>query len=145
MDVQNGGYQPGSDLPRPHNESSGLISAEDVLRDAPKKAEVVSQAAEMPLASQPAQPVVQDTKPSSIPPPTPPDLSQTQPSTIAVTNTTPPMAEDSDLIEQEWVSKAKAIVESTKDDPHAQNKEINKIKADYIKKRYNKEIKVTTD
>lgn len=53
----------------------------------------------------------------------------------------PVVAEDSDLIEQQWVYKAKAIVDSTRDDPHAQNKEINKVKAEYIKKRYNREIK----
>lgn len=58
---------------------------------------------------------------------------------------TPEVAEDSDLIEQEWVDKAKAIVEHTKQDPHKQSIEINKIKADYIKKRYNKEIKTGSD
>lgn len=51
-------------------------------------------------------------------------------------------AEDVDLIEKAWVEKAKAIVRSTEGDPYAQNKELNKIKADYIKKRYNRDIKV---
>lgn len=54
----------------------------------------------------------------------------------------PPMAEDADLIEKEWVIKAKEIVESTRDDPYKQNKEISRFKADYMKKRYNKDIKV---
>lgn len=54
----------------------------------------------------------------------------------------PAIADDSDLIEREWVDKAKAIVEHTKDDPHMQNKEINKMKADYIQKRYNRQIKI---
>ncbi len=54
----------------------------------------------------------------------------------------PELAEDVDLIEKEWVDKAKAIVNHTKDDPYNQNKEINKMKADYIKKRYNKDIQV---
>lgn len=54
----------------------------------------------------------------------------------------PANADDNDLIEQEWVIKAKAIVERTHDDPYLQNKEINKFKADYIKKRYKREIKV---
>ena len=54
----------------------------------------------------------------------------------------PAEADDNDLIEQEWVNKAKAIVESTHDDPYLQNKEINKFKADYIKKRYKRDIKV---
>ena len=50
------------------------------------------------------------------------------------------VAEDADLIEKEWVQKAKDIVAQTHGDPYRQNKEINKIKADYIKKRYNKDI-----
>jgi len=55
------------------------------------------------------------------------------------------IADDTDLIEKEWVNKAKAIVERTKNDPHTQNKEMTKIKADYLKKRYNKDIKLPED
>ena len=55
---------------------------------------------------------------------------------------TPEIAEDADLIEKEWVEKAKNIIKNAKSDPHLLNKEINKIKADYIKKRYNKDIKI---
>lgn len=58
---------------------------------------------------------------------------------------TPDIADDTDLIEKEWVVKAKHIVEQTKNDPHLRNQEINKIKADYIKKRYNKDIRTTSD
>ncbi len=54
-------------------------------------------------------------------------------------------ADDNDLIEKEWVTKAKAIVDSTRTNPHEQNKQINKVKADYIKKRYNKDIKVSEE
>jgi hypothetical protein len=53
----------------------------------------------------------------------------------------PAVADDIDLIEKEWVEKAKHIVQATLGDPYVQNKEINKIKADYIKKRYNKDIR----
>lgn len=55
------------------------------------------------------------------------------------------IADDADLIEKEWVNKAKAIVDNTRNDPHLQNKQINLVKADYIKKRYNKDIKVSKD
>ena len=55
----------------------------------------------------------------------------------------PISAEDSDLIEKEWVLRAKALVAKTKDDPHQQNQELSLYKADYIKKRYNKDIKVS--
>ena len=50
-------------------------------------------------------------------------------------------ADDGDLIEKEWVQKAKQIIASTKNDPHVQNKEMSRMKADYLKKRYNKDIK----
>lgn len=64
------------------------------------------------------------------------------PKTTPQTHINPELAEDVDLIEKEWVEKAKAIVNHTKDDPNRQSKEINKMKADYIKKRYNKDIQV---
>lgn len=61
-------------------------------------------------------------------------------------NITPPqIADDNDLIEPEWVDSAKAIVERTHDDPYQQNKEISKLKADYMLKRYKKQIKVTEE
>ncbi len=55
---------------------------------------------------------------------------------------TPAAAEDLDLIEKEWVYKAKEIVEATQASPHEQSAQINQIKADYIKKRYDKDIQV---
>lgn len=55
----------------------------------------------------------------------------------------PIIADDSDLIEKEWVLKAKEIVARTSHDPYEQNKEVERMKADYMKKRYNKDIRVT--
>jgi hypothetical protein len=54
----------------------------------------------------------------------------------------PQIAGDVDLIEKTWVRKAKQVVENTKDDPYNQNKQMNRVKAGYIKKRYNKEVKL---
>ncbi len=69
-----------------------------------------------------------------------------QPATPSdATSTTPQLADDADLIEKAWVEKAKEIVNKTKHDPYLQNKEINKIKADYMKKRYNKDIKLAQE
>lgn len=56
--------------------------------------------------------------------------------------TLPAEAQDSDLIEKEWVEKAKDIVEHTRDNPHEQQKAINQMKAEYMKKRYNRDTKV---
>lgn len=55
----------------------------------------------------------------------------------------PKHAADADLIEKEWVIKAKQIVEHTKDNPYEQQKALGKFKADYMKKRYNKDIKTS--
>jgi hypothetical protein len=51
-------------------------------------------------------------------------------------------AQDADLIEKEWVQRAKSLVAQTQDDPYKQKNEMSKIKADYIKKRFNKTIPV---
>lgn len=55
----------------------------------------------------------------------------------------PVAADDSDLIEKEWVSKAKEIVERTRENPYQQTRELNLFKADYMKKRYNKTLKLS--
>lgn len=54
-------------------------------------------------------------------------------------------ATDSDLIEKAWVKTAKAIIEQTREDPYKQNKEITKVKAEYVKKRYNRDIKINDE
>ncbi|HXR50149.1 MAG TPA: hypothetical protein VN778_03940 [Verrucomicrobiae bacterium] len=72
------------------------------------------------------------------------DPSATAPTDDSTTTkvATPPMADDSDLIEKEWVSKAKQIVERTREDPYQQSEQLTAVKADYMQKRYNKTIKV---
>jgi hypothetical protein len=54
--------------------------------------------------------------------------------------TVPNTAEDSDLIEKEWVEKAKAIVEKTRRDPFLQSQELNSFKTEYLHKRYGKNV-----
>lgn len=67
--------------------------------------------------------------------------------TGAVSNTTssanPGIAEDTDLIEKEWVQKAKDLIKKTQNDPHVQSRELNIFKADYMQKRYNKVLKLS--
>jgi hypothetical protein len=50
-------------------------------------------------------------------------------------------AQDSDHIEPAWVNKAKEIIAQTHDDPYLQKDQMSKVKADYIMKRFNKQIK----
>lgn len=52
----------------------------------------------------------------------------------------PVSAADEDLIEKEWVDKAKKIIEDTKDDPYKRELEIGRLQREYIKKRYGREI-----
>jgi hypothetical protein len=62
------------------------------------------------------------------------------PAVKPVVNDTPIVAADEDLIEKEWVDKAKKIVEETKDDPYRREQEVGKLQADYLRKRYGKEL-----
>jgi len=57
-----------------------------------------------------------------------------------VTSTTPMTAADEDLIEKEWVDKAKEIIEQTRDDPHARTQKVNELQRDYLQKRYGKVV-----
>lgn len=65
------------------------------------------------------------------------------PHTTANSTALPQMADDSDLIEKEWVNKAKEIIAKTQEDPYKQSKEITYMKADYLQKRYNKALKLS--
>jgi hypothetical protein len=57
-----------------------------------------------------------------------------------VVDDTPIAASDDDLIEKEWVDKAKKIILQTKDDPYRREQEVGKLQADYLRKRYGKEL-----
>jgi hypothetical protein len=54
----------------------------------------------------------------------------------------PQMADDSDTIEDEWIVIVKRILEEYKEDPFALTRAMALLRADYLKKRYNKESKV---
>ena len=90
------------------------------------------------------QPVVQATPATSAQAPQP--YTQPAPQPVATQNVpavdTPLIADDADLIEKEWVLKAKAIVAQTAHDPNLQTKEMGKVKAEYLRKRYNKNLKL---
>lgn len=53
--------------------------------------------------------------------------------------------DDDDSLDEEWIQKAKVIVDQTKADPYQQSREISKVKASYLKTHYNKDIKVADD
>ena len=66
--------------------------------------------------------------------------SDDQAKTSGQTSQTSMPADDVDLIEKHWVEKAKQIVDKTQDDPYKQKSEMSKVKAGYIKERFNKAI-----
>lgn len=76
--------------------------------------------------------------PVVVSPPKSPVAAAMQPD--VTTGDTPMVAADEDLIEKEWVDKAKKIVEATKDDPYKREQEVSKLQADYLRKRYGKEL-----
>lgn len=104
--------------------------------------ETVSKQTELPQNSPPGDPhIVPVTQ--QAPAQTSTSIPTSQTATLSGLNDQDLAADDIDLIEKEWVNRAKGIIAQTSHDPHQQNKEINKIKADYIKKRYNKDIKIS--
>lgn len=93
----------------------------------------------------PQMPAVGSAAPSAVPLPVPPQMQagplHTTGQAAASTTASPP-ADDGDLIEKEWVNKAKQIVESTRNDPYKQSEGLTGVKVEYIKKRYGKTIKL---
>lgn len=72
--------------------------------------------------------------------PLPPSTSHStiQPTTTDVAG--PTIASDDDLIEKEWVDKAKKIIADTQNDPYRREQEVSKLQVDYLRKRYGKEL-----
>lgn len=64
------------------------------------------------------------------------DTSRQQPST---------QSDGADELDKEWINKAKLIVEQTKQDPFTMSKEVGRAKADYLRIRFNKHIKLGPD
>ena len=95
----------------------------------PERASEHAAQAQAGMAAQPA--------PITLPAPVPvADDTATQ----VVSDDSPAVAADDDLIEKEWVDKAKQIISETRDDPAAREKQVGRLQADYLKKRYGKEL-----
>lgn len=110
--------------------------------------EVNNEAAEQSKSAAEAAQIVQQIPAIPLPPIAVPGVTPTttQPTNDDVTATTPGLTakviDDGDLIEKEWVDRAKKIVEANRDDPYKQSEELTVVKADYLKKRYDKNIKL---
>ncbi|MDQ5932709.1 MAG: hypothetical protein QG649_794 [Patescibacteria group bacterium] len=100
----------------------------------PERAAEQSAQAQAAIAAQPGA----ATLPTPIP--VPDDTAQ---GTVA--DDLPSVAADDDLIEKEWVDKAKQIISQTHDDPAAREKQVGRLQADYLKKRYGKSLGTSTE
>lgn len=63
----------------------------------------------------------------------------------AASDTTPaviPEEVDDDGLDDPWIAKAREIVAQTHDDPYRQSRALSKLRADFLKARYNKDIKL---
>lgn len=75
-----------------------------------------------------------------------PTMTPTPASTQPVVNDNNPIvAADEDLIEKEWVERAKKVVAETRHDPYLQGQQVSQLQADYLKKRYGKTVNVPMD
>lgn len=90
----------------------------------------------------PAEPIVVPALPAQPLLPNPAPATSNQPVGDVSVASTALAASDDGLIEKEWVDKAKKIIAQTKNDPYTQEKEVSKLQAEYIKKRYGKDIKL---
>lgn len=71
---------------------------------------------------------------------TPSVSTDTDAASVSPVSSNPLVANDDDLIEKEWVEKAKKIILETKDDPYRREQEVGSLQADYLRKRYGKEL-----
>jgi len=131
---------PGLALPQPSHEQSpagfGPPQAGEVSSEMPPgrpEFAVAAPAAPVPLA-------VPSVPPSQAGVQTPAVAAPLQPAAAL-----PLSDDDSDALDQEWINKAKAIVERTKTDPYVESSELGKAKADYLRIRFNKQIKIAED
>ena len=87
------------------------------------------------------------------PPPAAPPLQQVAMPTVQppVDNATtspvanPTAANDDDVIEKEWVDRAKQVILQTKDNPYAREKAIGELQRDYLSKRYGRQVGASND
>ncbi len=117
--------QPGEVLPLPPTPETGLEQHTEQIE---QQAEYSAAALQQTAVAAPVLPIPVATAPAD------------DASPVSLSDDTPLVANDDDLIEKEWVDKAKKIIVATRDDPHRREQEVGKLQADYLLKRYGKEL-----
>jgi len=119
------------------NITGGSVEYTPSLASPERKVETGQERQETRQEAAPANPAAPILPPVQL---SPPVVSDDDAATANPPAATPLVAADDDLIEKEWVDKAKAIVLKTKDDPYQREQEVGKLQADYLRKRYGKEL-----
>lgn len=114
-------------------------SFEPISEQAPAPGEVRTAPSAQAAPPPAVQPVVQDS--SQVPQAPQPVADPNDPQD----STNPQYADNVDVIEREWVVRAKQIVLETKNSPYQREVEVGKLQADYLQKRYGKQIKLASD
>lgn len=114
--------------PRETERRVPTFNPEKALETRPEQERIVGEVSAAEVATTALPPVV---------------VPQMQPGDDTVTDGSadvPLVAADEDLIEKEWVDKAKKIIVSTKEDPYRREAEVSKLQVEYLRKRYGKEL-----
>ncbi len=120
-------------------ESKGVTSSPEVTPGS--SAEHQERSAVVPAAEQVSESF---SPPISQPIPAPIGLSLDDDGPIPIISS-PTVASDDDLIEKEWVERAKKVLVETKDDPYRREQEVSRLQADYLLKRYGRELGALRD
>lgn len=137
------GYIMEPQLPNPNSVPKGSYETPSVL-PTPELAhtgEVAQNRETAPIVE--ARPSI-ERQPAPPPTPMPPVLIAPSP-TQSIAPAAPNVASDDDVIEKEWINMAKKVLSLTKGDPFQKGHEISKLQADYLEKRYGKQVKVPED
>ncbi len=118
--------------------SPDASSPETVPSSSPER---VAQRSAVELAPQPRQPMQMPVMPQVTVPPAP----VVNPASDDTTVLNPSAATDDDVIEKEWVDRAKQVILQTKDNPYAREKAIGELQRDYLAKRYGRQVGASND
>jgi hypothetical protein len=136
----------GVELP-PLIEQSPLAGIPNIM---PSGSEAIGQIPEMPKSTYEAMPSNISGPPIQAPAYTPPQLPPQSnddgrsDATKASKTAGKKFFKDKELIDKEWVNKAKAIVAQTQDDPFKQSEQMSNLRAEYISREFNKTIKLSS-
>ena len=114
-----------------------FISPETLQTASPEHVEQRSAIELAPPPPPPAMPVV----PPVVQPAADPALQATSDPTAV----NPIAANDDDVIEKEWVDRAKQVILQTRNNPFAREKAIGELQRDYLMKRYGRQVGASND